>query len=68
MIADDADHLSAGPEVARIRDIPATGGSAGRQRAVRQAARDGGADEAEAMRAPVVDHLADTFMEGIQVQ
>ena len=50
-------------EVERIRTIATDGGSADRQRAVREAALADGGDPEEAMRA-VVSHLADEFLAG----
>ena len=64
IVAEDAAYLGAAAEVARIRGIATAGGSADRQREVRQAALDGGADEGGAMRA-VVARLADEFTHGL---
>ncbi len=63
-VAPDAARLGSTAEVGRIRGLAAEGGGADRQRAVRQAALDAGADEPAAMRA-VVAHLADAFAEGL---
>ena len=60
LVAEDAEFFSSLTEVARIRDIIAAGTSAERQRAVHAAARAGGADEAEALRA-VVSHLIEEY-------
>ena len=63
IVAEDAAHFGSAEQIARSRAIAAGGGSADRQRAVRQAALDDGADEAGAMRA-VVAHLVDAFAPG----
>ncbi|MDX2154886.1 MAG: carboxylate-amine ligase [Hyphomicrobiaceae bacterium] len=56
LIAEDADALGCCSEVTRARAIVRDGTSADRQLAVHAAARDAGAEEAEALRC-VVDHL-----------
>ena len=63
IVAEDAAHFGSAEQIARSRTIAAGGGSAERQRAIRQAALEGDADEAGAMRA-VVAHLADAFAPG----
>jgi glutamate---cysteine ligase / carboxylate-amine ligase len=64
LVADQAEKLGSFDEVARIRQITATGTSADRQRhAHRQAIADG-ASEIEALRA-VVDHLISETTEGL---
>ncbi|MDZ7710502.1 MAG: carboxylate-amine ligase [Roseovarius sp.] len=60
LVAEDAEFFSSLSEVARIRDMIETGTSAERQRAVRDGARAGGADDAEALRA-VVRHLIEEY-------
>src|SRR6056297_1617280 len=60
LAGEDAEFFSSLAEVARVRDMVAGGTSAERQRAVARAARDGGADEDEALRA-VVRHLIEEY-------
>ena len=60
LVAEDAEFFSSMTEVARVRDMVAGGTSAERQRAVAQATRTGGADEAEALHA-VVRHLIEEY-------
>ncbi|MGR3460412.1 MAG: carboxylate-amine ligase [Roseovarius sp.] len=60
LVAEDAEFFSSLPEVTRLRDMVAGGTSAERQRAVARAAREGGADEREALRA-VVRHLIEEY-------
>ena len=60
LVAEDAEFFSSLPEVTRLRDMVAGGTSAERQRAVARAAREGGADEKEALRA-VVRHLIEEY-------
>ena len=61
---EDAAALGSTAEVERIRTLATDGGSADRQRAVRERALKDGASEAEAMHA-VIDHLADQFTAGL---
>jgi carboxylate-amine ligase len=60
ILAEDAEALGCGPELARLAEIPGRGTSSDRQRAVHAAALGAGATEAEAMRA-VVAHLIEEF-------
>jgi len=60
LMAEDAEFFSSLAEVARLRDMVAGGTSAERQRAVARAARAGGADGDEALRA-VVRHLIEEY-------
>jgi len=60
LVSEDAEFFSSLAEVARVRDMVSGGTSAERQRAVAKAARDGGADEDEALRA-VVRHLVEEY-------
>ena len=60
LVSVDAEFFASLTEVARIREMIETGTSAERQRAVHAAARAGGADEAEALRA-VVRHLIEEY-------
>jgi glutamate---cysteine ligase / carboxylate-amine ligase len=62
LVAEDADALGCGAELADLRRIAREGSSARRQRIVREAALAAGADEAAALRA-VVDHLMAEFLE-----
>lgn len=63
-VSEVATSLGSLDDVLRIRDIAANGTSADRQRAVYQAALDGGAEAHEALRA-VVDHLIVETVEGL---
>ncbi|MEI4232572.1 carboxylate-amine ligase [Roseovarius sp. D22-M7] len=60
LIAEDADFFGSVSEVARARDMLATGTSSERQRATFAAARDTGQTEAEALQS-VVRHLIEEF-------
>jgi carboxylate-amine ligase len=60
LVREDAAVLGSSAQVERARTLATEGGSADRQRGVRERALRGGASEAEAMRA-VVGHLADQF-------
>lgn len=62
LLREDAAELGCLPELEDLRLIPREGNSASRQRAVHAAAREAGADEAEALRA-VVDLLRAEFLE-----
>jgi len=64
LIAEDAEALGCVAEVARIRDIAATGTGADRQRATRDARLADGDDMDGALHA-VVDRLIDEFREGV---
>lgn len=60
LIAEDAEALGSVAEVSAMRDLLNTGTSADRQRAVYQAARDGGSDKDAALCA-VVRHLIEEY-------
>lgn len=64
LIAQDADALDSQPQVARTRDIVASGGSAARQRAVLARVMAAGATRDEAM-AELVRHLIAEFHHGL---
>jgi carboxylate-amine ligase len=63
LVAEDAEALGCTAEIEATRDIIAKGNSSVRQRAVHQAARDGGASEAEAMDAVVQSLIAEFAMD-----
>ena len=60
LLAEDAEALGSVAEIERLRQIAATGNSADRQRAAYAAARNGGADHGDAMKA-VTQHLIEEF-------
>ena len=60
LVGEDAEFFSSLAEVSRVRDMVSGGTSAERQRAVARAARAGGADGDEALRA-VVRHLIEEY-------
>ncbi|WP_103172753.1 carboxylate-amine ligase [Paracoccus sp. SY] len=64
LIAQDADALGSQPQVARAREMAASGGSAARQRAVLSQAMAAGATPPEAMR-ELVRHLIAEFHHGL---
>ncbi|GGF57642.1 putative glutamate--cysteine ligase 2 [Paracoccus acridae] len=64
LIAQDADALGSQPQVARAREMAASGGSAARQRAVLSQAIAAGATPPEAMR-ELVRHLIAEFHHGL---
>ncbi|MDO5704533.1 MAG: carboxylate-amine ligase [Paracoccus sp. (in: a-proteobacteria)] len=59
LIAADAAHLGCAPEVARARDMAAQGTSAARQRATLSTAMAAGAPRDQALRAVVIDLIAE---------
>lgn len=63
LVREDAEHFDCVAEVEHAREIARQGTSADRQLATFEAARAGGADEAEALR-QVVDQLAQEYLTG----
>jgi len=65
LVREDAEHFGCLAEVEHAREIVRRGTSADRQLAVFKAAREGGADEAEALKR-VVDRLAQEYLVGCE--